>query len=221
MIGIISHRGQRPLQGLYLSPRPTFDEVFARPESSLHYVRLNDGADAERHGQGHREDAALDQGVQADSLRQIVDDFQAQSRGFLYLIQGFMGIGLFVGIAAVGVIAFRTVVERRQQIGMLRAIGYTRRAVAHQLPDGVVVHAAARHPQRHRPGPAARVPTRRHREFAASGISGFYIPGCRFIGIGGFAFLASLVMTIIPRARRPASPSPKRCATSSTDADEQ
>ena len=41
-----------------------------------------------------------------------------------------MGIGLFVGIAAVGVIAFRTVVERRQQIGMLRAIGYTRRAVA-------------------------------------------------------------------------------------------
>ena len=37
-----------------------------------------------------------------------------------------MGLGLFVGVAAVGVIAFRTVVERRQQIGMLRAIGYTR-----------------------------------------------------------------------------------------------
>ena len=76
------------------------------------------------------EKTLLFQGVQADSLRKIIDDFQAQSRGFLYLIQGFMGIGLFVGIAAVGVIAFRTVVERRQQIGMLRAIGYTRRAVA-------------------------------------------------------------------------------------------
>ena len=46
--------------------------------------------------------------------------------GFFYLMQGFMGLGLFVGVAAVGVIAFRTVVERRQQIGMLRAIGYTR-----------------------------------------------------------------------------------------------
>ena len=41
-----------------------------------------------------------------------------------------MGLGLIVGIAALGVIAFRTVVERRQQIGMLRAIGYSRRLVA-------------------------------------------------------------------------------------------
>ena len=37
---------------------------------------------------------------------------------------------LIVGIAALGVIAFRTVVERRQQIGMLRAIGYSRQLVA-------------------------------------------------------------------------------------------
>ena len=41
-----------------------------------------------------------------------------------------MGLGLVVGVAAVGVIAFRTVVERRQQIGMLRAIGYKRSTVA-------------------------------------------------------------------------------------------
>ncbi|MYI81980.1 MAG: FtsX-like permease family protein, partial [Chloroflexi bacterium] len=47
-----------------------------------------------------------------------------------YLFEGFMGLGLIVGIAALGVIAFRTVVERRQQIGMLRAIGYSRRLVA-------------------------------------------------------------------------------------------
>ncbi len=40
-----------------------------------------------------------------------------------------MGLGLIVGIAALGVIAFRTVAERRQQIGMLRALGYTRRLV--------------------------------------------------------------------------------------------
>ncbi|HMO11630.1 MAG TPA: UbiA family prenyltransferase, partial [Actinotalea sp.] len=32
--------------------------------------------------------------------------------------------------AALGVVAFRSVVERRQQIGMLRAIGYRRRMVA-------------------------------------------------------------------------------------------
>jgi putative ABC transport system permease protein len=41
-----------------------------------------------------------------------------------------MGMGLLVGTAAVGVIAFRSVVERRQEIGMLRAIGFQRGAVA-------------------------------------------------------------------------------------------
>jgi putative ABC transport system permease protein len=45
-------------------------------------------------------------------------------------MQAFMGLGLVVGIAAVGVIAFRTVVERRQQIGMLRAIGYKKSMVS-------------------------------------------------------------------------------------------
>jgi putative ABC transport system permease protein len=55
---------------------------------------------------------------------------QQQEAGFLYLIQGFMGLGLVVGIAAVGVIAFRSVVERRQQIGVLRALGYQRGMVS-------------------------------------------------------------------------------------------
>ncbi len=45
------------------------------------------------------------------------------------LIQVFMGLGLLVGIAALGVISIRSVVERRQQIGVLRAIGFKRRMV--------------------------------------------------------------------------------------------
>src|SRR6185369_11275388 len=59
-----------------------------------------------------------------------IDEAMRQSRGFLRVFQVFMGLGLFVGIAALGVIAFRSVVERRQQIGMLRAIGYQRGAIA-------------------------------------------------------------------------------------------
>ena len=37
-----------------------------------------------------------------------------------------MGLGLLVGVAALGVISARSVVERRQQIGVLRAIGFRR-----------------------------------------------------------------------------------------------
>ena len=40
-----------------------------------------------------------------------------------------MGLGLIVGVAALGVITARSVVERRQQIGVLRAIGFRRRMV--------------------------------------------------------------------------------------------
>jgi putative ABC transport system permease protein len=40
------------------------------------------------------------------------------------LLRGFMGLGLVVGIAALGVISARSVVERRQQIGMMRALGF-------------------------------------------------------------------------------------------------
>jgi putative ABC transport system permease protein len=74
-------------------------------------------------------EAALVQ-ASAESLDKLLDDQQAASGAFLLLFQGFMGLGLVVGIAALGVIAFRAVVERRQQIGMLRAIGYQRSMVA-------------------------------------------------------------------------------------------
>src|SRR4029453_6255641 len=40
------------------------------------------------------------------------------------LIQGFIGLGLVVGVVALGVVSARAVVERRQQIGVLRAIGF-------------------------------------------------------------------------------------------------
>jgi putative ABC transport system permease protein len=160
-------------------------------------VRLNEGASANETAKGI-EKTLLSQGVQAESQRQIIQDYQAQSKGFIYLLQGFMGIGLFVGIAAVGVIAFRTVVERRQQIGMLRAIGYTRRAVAISflmessftsllgIVSGIVL------------GLLLANQLVKTDEFISGGVDNFYIPWVQIIGVGGFAFLASLIMTIIP-----------------------
>jgi putative ABC transport system permease protein len=98
-------------------------KVFGEPELSMHFVALTD-PDSSRQAARDIESALATAGVQADSLQQIADENNALSRSFLYLMQAFMGLGLVVGIAAIGVIAFRTVVERRQQIGMLRAIGY-------------------------------------------------------------------------------------------------
>jgi putative ABC transport system permease protein len=64
--------------------------------------------------------------MQAESIQKVVDDALAANRTFNRLIQGFMMLGLVVGVAALGVISARAVVERRQQIGVLRAIGFRR-----------------------------------------------------------------------------------------------
>ena len=59
----------------------------------------------------------------------LADDLEEQREANIAinrLLQGFMASGLLVGIAALGVISLRSVVERRQQIGVLRAIGYRR-----------------------------------------------------------------------------------------------
>jgi putative ABC transport system permease protein len=196
IIGVLSVPASGLYNGMFVS-QETFDAVFSRPDSTLHYVRLNDGVSADDTAKGI-ERTLLPQGVQAESLRSVIDDYQAQSAAFIYLLQGFMGIGLFVGIAAVGVIAFRTVVERRQQIGMLRAIGYTRGAVALSflmessftallgIGSGIVL------------GLLLANQLVKTDDFVAGGVDSFYIPWLQIILVGGFAFVASLIMTIIP-----------------------
>ena len=68
-------------------------------------------------------------GMETEVLEELVEEQAAASRAFNYIFTGFMGLGLLVGIAALGVISLRAVVERRQQIGVLRAIGYRRRMI--------------------------------------------------------------------------------------------
>ncbi len=86
------------------------------------------------------ETAFIDHGMTAKSTSESIEQEQAQTNAFNQLFQGFMGLGLLVGVAALGVIAFRAVVERRQSIGMMRAIGYRARMVQMQflMESGVV-----------------------------------------------------------------------------------
>lgn len=107
--------------------RETLLAAFPDSGGQLFYLRTAEGTDQDAFAKTI--EAGLVQ-ASAESLDQLLDDQRAATTGFLRLFQGFMGLGLIVGIAALGVIAFRAVVERRQQIGMLRAIGYQRSMVA-------------------------------------------------------------------------------------------
>lgn len=48
----------------------------------------------------------------------------ASTEGVIGLLEIFVGLGLGVGIAALGILALRAVVERRREIGMMRATGF-------------------------------------------------------------------------------------------------
>jgi putative ABC transport system permease protein len=70
--------------------------------------------------------AFMNNGMEAVVIADQIRKQQAAGNTLNGLLQGFMTLGLLVGIAALGVISTRAVVERRQQIGVLRAIGYRR-----------------------------------------------------------------------------------------------
>ena len=111
--------------------RQLLDQQFKSGTTDLFFLTTRDTSPAgEKRVADAVESALLEKGVQATSIRERIEDSAAQAQAFQTLFQGFMGLGMVVGIAALGVIAFRTVAERRQQIGMLRAIGYSRRLVA-------------------------------------------------------------------------------------------
>jgi putative ABC transport system permease protein len=71
----------------------------------------------------------LPQGLVATRIRHLVEVGYAANRSFFQLMQGFLALGLVVGVAGLGVVMVRAVRERRRTIGVLRALGFPARVV--------------------------------------------------------------------------------------------
>ena len=89
------------------------------------YLAVADGADPNVVASALNSDY-VEQGADAHTFIDIGTEGQRQLMGFLAIMQGFLGFGLLVGIAGLGVVMVRAVRERRQEIGMLRAMGFQR-----------------------------------------------------------------------------------------------
>jgi putative ABC transport system permease protein len=127
VIGVID-QDISSLFGLYVG-QATGQRIVPEPQQVTYNLTLSDPDNATDRSK-QIGSALLSNGAVSQSYDEINQANQGTFSGFLLLIQGFMGLGLIVGIAAVGVIAFRSVIERRQQIGVLRAIGYGRSLVS-------------------------------------------------------------------------------------------
>ena len=105
------------------------DDAIPFPVPITHYrFRVADGVDAKEVTRS-MEASFLEHGMDADVLEEELEKEAAAAKTFFRLFIGFMALGLLVGVAALGVVSTRAVVERRQQIGVLRAIGYRRRMI--------------------------------------------------------------------------------------------
>ena len=66
----------------------------------------------------------LANGADAATFRSIVEENLTAQTSFFRLMQGYIALGLVVGIAGLGVVMVRAVRERRREVGILRSLGF-------------------------------------------------------------------------------------------------
>jgi putative ABC transport system permease protein len=133
VIGLVDRRASISLRGLHVS----LEQLAAlgppiRPATTRLYFAVRDGVDVSTAR------AALGEAFYAEGLETVsLLDRYVNETGPLALasrmLQLFVALGLLTGIAALAVISSRAALERRQQIGILRAVGVARRTVAASL----------------------------------------------------------------------------------------
>jgi putative ABC transport system permease protein len=121
VVGLVSHDVLQ--NGSFASESAVRSLMGELAVTARFYVTLTPGASPLR--VADQLDAALiSHGVDASTFRSKVDDSIAVELGFLTLMQGYLALGLVIGVAGLGVVMVRAVRERRRQIGMLRAMGF-------------------------------------------------------------------------------------------------
>ena len=124
VIGVLDALADRV--GVVVTSKSVLDQLAGEPAPFTAYrLKLSPDADAAAIARDV-EAALLENGVETTVLADELAEQREANIAINQLLQGFMATGLLVGIAALGVISLRAVVERRQQIGVLKAIGYRR-----------------------------------------------------------------------------------------------
>ncbi|WP_069802741.1 ABC transporter permease [Thermogemmatispora onikobensis] len=116
--------------GLYISQRlyGSIAPAPNNPEVQAYYFKVAPGQD-KRALALQLGSAFLDEGLETTVLEDAIWEVRGPRILLSDIMIGIVGLALLLGVAALAITGTRAVIERRQQIGMLRALGCSRRLI--------------------------------------------------------------------------------------------
>ena len=183
-------------QGLWVSAS-TVKADFGIEAASLFYLDIAPGVDVTQAGHDLERYFIQYQLITVD-IQALINSILETTMGVFNLLQAYLALGLIVGIAGLGVITMRNVVERRQETGALRALGFRKSMVLRSflfelsfialtgITMGVVLGIALSYDLFLR---------------FFEGQATFIIPWERLLLLGGISFLGSVLATASPAIR--------------------
>ncbi len=195
-VRVIGIQYQQFTQGLFVG-WDTVRDNFNVSASGLFYFKVRPGVDVTAAGHDLERAFVQYQMITLD-VKSFVNQILEVITGVFNLLQAYLALGLIVGIAGLGVITMRNVVERRQETGALRALGFRKSMVLKSyllelsfvaltgITMGTVLGVALSYDLYLR---------------FFEGQATFVIPWVRLLVLGGIALLGSVLATASPAIR--------------------
>ena len=183
-------------QGLWVSASTVKADV-RMEAASLFYFQVKEGVDVTKAGHD-LERYFLPYQLLTLDIQGLINQILETTMGVFNLLQAYLALGLIVGIAGLGVITMRNVVERRQETGALRALGFRKSMVLRSFLFELSFIALT--------GIAMGVALGIALSYDLflrffEGQASFIIPWTRLALLGGIAFFGSVLATASPAFR--------------------
>jgi putative ABC transport system permease protein len=126
-VTVIGFMKQSNLNGVFMSAS-SFNDTYHPTGVSLFLVTFAPGLDVDHQAALFKQEFVAF-GVQTIAIKTLAKQITNTIDSFMTLFQAFLSMGLVIGVSGLGIITIRSIHERRLEIGMMRAMGYTRRMV--------------------------------------------------------------------------------------------
>ncbi len=106
----------------------TAEEEFSVTEKKIHLITMNEEANDQEVANDLKR-VLLIYGMYTIIIKDIIEEILESQNAIFDLFNAFLSLGLIIGIIGLSIVTLRSVYERRHEIGMMRAIGFKKRAV--------------------------------------------------------------------------------------------